>query len=276
MTDVLILLPCSDRKPYSSSKSHKRFFRAISHNSCHELMITSPLAVVPRDLENIWPTGKYDLPVTGDWSLDEVNVIHEVLSGMLARNKYRVILNHSGMDISIEGVDIIDTRLGDRATSDEALDRLSEACKENISRGRRRGEQVNMDNLCSVARYHHLNDDWLKDCRIRGRFPRWKIEKDDKQLAMWSPERAGFSISKSGIEYLHQNDSLARIHLIEGFKLKGDLHIGIMKSWDMDLQKGSDVLLMQSSEVVGIARCLAPSWEWNGTPGRLLKLHHKL
>ena len=276
MDDVLILLPCSDRKPYSSSKSHKRFFRAISHNGCHELMITSPLGVVPRDLENIWPAGMYDLPVTGDWTRDEVSVIHEVLTGILARNQYRVIINHSGMDISIDGVDLIDTRAGDRATSDAALERLRAACKENITRGRRRGEKVNMDNLSSVARYHHLNDDWLKGCRIKGRFPRWKIEKEGEQLAIWSPERAGFSISKSGGKYLHQHNSLARIQLVEDFKLKGDLHIGIMKSWDKDLQRGSDVLLMQSSQLVGVARCLAPSWEWDGTPGRLLKLHHKL
>jgi archaeosine synthase len=276
MDDVLILLPCSDRKPYSSSRSHKRFFRAISHNGCHELMITSPLAVVPRDLENIWPAGMYDIPVTGDWSRDEVSVIHEVLAGILARNKYRVIINHSGMDLSILGKEIIDTRIGDRATGEAALSRLSAACKENISRGRRRGEQVNMDNLRSVARYHHLNDNWLDDCRIKGRYPRWKVEKDGKQLAMWSPERAGFSISKTGVEHLHQHNSLARIDLTEDFKLKGDLHIGIMKAWDKSLQKGSDVLLMQSSQLVGSARCLAPSWEWDGTPGRLLKLHHKL
>ena len=29
------------------------------------------LGLVPRDLEEVWPAGHYDIPVTGDWTLDE-------------------------------------------------------------------------------------------------------------------------------------------------------------------------------------------------------------
>ena len=72
LDDVLILLPCSARKPYSSSRSHKAFRRAINHSSAHEVVVTSPLGLVPRDLEEVWPAGHYDIPVTGDWTLDEI------------------------------------------------------------------------------------------------------------------------------------------------------------------------------------------------------------
>ena len=64
-----MLLP---RKPYSSSRSHKAFRRAINHSSAHEVIVTSPLGLVPRDLEEVWPAGHYDIPVTGDWTLDEM------------------------------------------------------------------------------------------------------------------------------------------------------------------------------------------------------------
>ena len=43
------------RKPYSSSRSHKAFRRAINHSSAHEVIVTSPLGLVPRDLEEVWP-----------------------------------------------------------------------------------------------------------------------------------------------------------------------------------------------------------------------------
>ena len=126
LDDVLILLPCSARKPYSSSRSHKAFRRAINHNSAHEVMVTSPLGLVPRDLEEVWPAGHYDIPVTGDWTQDEINRVTGMLDSLVSKNKYRVIINHSGLEYS-SSIEVIDTRQGSSATNHEALDRLSEA-----------------------------------------------------------------------------------------------------------------------------------------------------
>ena len=33
-----------------------------------EIILTSPLGIVPRDLEYTYPAAHYDIPVTGDWS----------------------------------------------------------------------------------------------------------------------------------------------------------------------------------------------------------------
>ena len=52
---VLLLLPCSAKKPYHISKSHKAFSSAIhtaSHDTLvHEVIVTSPLGAVPRELD---------------------------------------------------------------------------------------------------------------------------------------------------------------------------------------------------------------------------------
>ena len=40
-------------------------------------MVTSPLGLVPRDLEEVWPAGHYDIPVTGDWTQDEINRVED-------------------------------------------------------------------------------------------------------------------------------------------------------------------------------------------------------
>ena len=281
--DVLILLPCSARKPYSMSKSHKKFRAAINHNAAHEVMVTSPLGLVPRDLEEVWPAGHYDIPVTGDWTKDEVDRISSMLDNLISRHNYKVIINHSGFayDNDSEDILVINTlNLANgekgRPTHDNTLSNLSKAITEHMSKKKRKGNQVLIDNYKSVARYHYLNDNWLEGCQISGRFPRWKIMKDNVQIGIWSPDRGGFSISKAGIILLNESDSLRRIEISSGQKWRGDVTQNIIESYDMNIKKGEDVLVMQSGKCVGSARALAPSWEWKNTPGKLAKLHQRL
>jgi archaeosine synthase len=66
---VLLLLPCSAKKPYHISKTHKAFSSAIHtapHDTLvHEVIVTSPLGIVPRELDFMYPANAYDIPVTG-------------------------------------------------------------------------------------------------------------------------------------------------------------------------------------------------------------------
>ena len=275
LDDVLILLPCSARKPYSSSRSHKAFRRAMKHNSGHEVIVTSPLGLVPRDLEEVWPAGHYDIPVTGDWTQDEINRVTNMIDALVSKNQYRVIINHSGLEYSCD-IPVVDTRQNSSATSPDALDRLESAVGEHLQLKKRSGEQINIDNFRSVARLHHLNDNWLEGVQVRGRFPRWKILKDGEQIAMWAPERGGFSISRACVEILDACNSLKRISLKENIKWKGDVNLVNLESYDDSIRAGEDVLVMQGSQCIGSARATAPAWEWSGTPGRLAKMHQRL
>ena len=45
-------------------------------------MVTSPLGLVPRDLEEVWPAGHYDIPVTGDWTRDEINRVTKMIDAL--------------------------------------------------------------------------------------------------------------------------------------------------------------------------------------------------
>ena len=279
LDNVLVLLPCSARKPYRLSKSHRKFIQALGTNACHEVMVTSPLGLVPRDLEDVWPAAFYDIPVTGDWSLDEVHRIQSMVKKLVGRHNYKAIINHSGMDLKIDGVDITDTRQGESSGSRTALQRLTEAvqlAKEAHQIHRRKGEKVNLDRFKSISRYLHQSDDWLDDCRVRGKPPRWKIERDGKQIALWSFERAGFSFSKDAVKYLDACSALPRVHLVDGIKWKGDLHYGIVKSFEPGILMGQDLSVMQNDAAVGLARSIAPGWEWSGTPGRLAKMHQRI
>jgi archaeosine synthase len=100
------------------------------------LILTSPLGVVPRELEVVYPAAFYDIPVTGYWDLEEREWVASCLRAYLKRNivNYELIVAHfSGAykDICSSvandlGIEIRYTCEEDEnATSRKALDRLS-------------------------------------------------------------------------------------------------------------------------------------------------------
>ncbi|MGB5100986.1 MAG: archaeosine synthase subunit alpha [Methanothrix sp.] len=136
-SDVLLLLPCSAKKPYSFSRSHRLFAEAVGGHRryLHELILTSPLALVPRELEDAYPAASYDVPVTGRWDREERAWLTGCLQAYLKKNRYAKIVAHlegeleqtvkeSGLDATFTG----------GGTKGPALDRLagavSEACRD--------------------------------------------------------------------------------------------------------------------------------------------------
>ncbi|MHA1976527.1 MAG: DUF5591 domain-containing protein [Candidatus Hodarchaeales archaeon] len=85
----IIFLPCSAKKPYSQSKSHRAFQSVIRRtlksrrHSIAEIILTSPLGIVPRELEYTYPAAHYDIPVTGDWSSLEKEQLAQDLENFL-------------------------------------------------------------------------------------------------------------------------------------------------------------------------------------------------
>jgi archaeosine synthase alpha-subunit len=92
-TDTVVLLPCSARKPYSLSRSHTLFASAV-RDRAHELIVTSPLGIVPRELELCYPAAHYDVPVTGYWDAEEVAVIAATLASYLERHGFARVIAH--------------------------------------------------------------------------------------------------------------------------------------------------------------------------------------
>ncbi len=89
---MVIILPCSAKKPYSKSKSHIKFTKVIRKSLgkvqsryAHQVIITSPMGVIPRELENIFPIAQYDIPVTGEWDTYEINSTGEHLAHWLGK-----------------------------------------------------------------------------------------------------------------------------------------------------------------------------------------------
>ena len=129
---LLVLLPCSAKKPYSESRSH-RFFNKILQKAYGKgrgnivvWSLTSPLGAVPRELENIFPAANYDIAVSGDWSQKESQLTGQFLKNLLTLVPENVgIVAHLSegyrdmFEIGIEGRDYA-SWIGNSPTSHEA------------------------------------------------------------------------------------------------------------------------------------------------------------
>ena len=142
---IILLLPCSAKKPYSDSKSHRRFNAVIEaslggmESRVAQVILTSPLGLVPRELERIYPAGQYDIPVTGDWDSEEIAIGSTALVTHLKKfSDSSVVIAHvSGGYLDIVRAaeskieqSLIYTTSENRATSRESLDALQETLME--------------------------------------------------------------------------------------------------------------------------------------------------
>jgi len=98
-TKLIILFPCSAKKPYSESKSHRKFQEILrkfpDFPDFQEIILTSPLGAIPRQLENIYPVNSYDISVTGDWDNEEIEIASNMLISLLKKFNERIpILCH--------------------------------------------------------------------------------------------------------------------------------------------------------------------------------------
>jgi len=143
-TKLIIILPCSAKKPYSESKSHKKFYKVIrkfpEFPDFQEIILTSPLGAIPRQLENIYPVNSYDIPVTGDWDQEEINITAQMLTKLLKKydNSIPVICHIKGegyysiLDNAVRNLDnkFYYTDIDDNLTSKDALNSLEDKIRD--------------------------------------------------------------------------------------------------------------------------------------------------
>ena len=259
---VLLVLPCSARKPYFKSSSHKRFFNAIrevdNYLSLHIISVTSPLGLVPRELEFCYPAAHYDIAVTGVWSPTEVEMIRRQLSRIEPEKHYSQAIVHAGSSSEImtsllkeRGLDTIDTKV-ERPSSFEGLEVLQNVARMSLngtkpvnSKQRAKGEAI------GLANFQYSNSDFLTASEVSGRMP-YKLRCGD--LAAISPVVGGFGLTLNGGKAYASNGG-ATIKA-ENFKLVGDLFAVGVKGYEGDWQIGDQVAIEQNNEItaVGIAK----------------------
>ena len=271
--ETLVLLPCSARKPYSASQSHRFFRSAIRNRTVHQVMVTSPLGLVPRELEEQWPAAHYDVPVTGDWDDDELATIRRLVKALVQRVGYKTIINHSGIEFDL---DTIDTRPeGVGASSKAACDVLREAV-ESVGGEHMREKHFLMHSFASLSRWQYGTDAWMEGLRVGGKPPRWMLMKDKQQMAQWHPDAGRFSFTKSILPILRETGTLREVEIGGDSPWKGDIFPTMVVKAPNDLKIGEEILVIRDGKLLGSARCTAAGWEWSGSAGRLAKSQHRL
>ncbi len=280
---VLLLLPCSARKPYSASRSHRRFRDAILASAnpsvVHEIVVTSPLGLIPRELERFHPARAYDIPVTGDWSRDEAAMVSEDVAAFVASNHYDAVVAHLGAEapvVSSAFPDAILTAKG-RPTSDESLASLREALDQATKSHNRIPKGVRFaEEMSNIARFQfgEAGLGLTRKATFRGRFPGVRVVRDGSQVAMHT-DRGMLSLTLSGGKILSEKG--AYWVEIEDFVLKGNVFaVGVVDA-AREIRPGDEVVVRHGGEVraVGSAR-LNPREMIDSERGEAVHVRHAI
>ena len=286
---VLLLLPCSAKKPYHISKSHKAFSSAIHtgpHETLvHEVIVTSPLGIVPRELDVFYPANSYDIPVTGEWKCQEREMIRNMVSDLLTQG-YDKVICHLGKDADLVNdlAEMRETVIGD-PTSPASLSNLDEAIREATKDMEPLDYLIerreNMRSLLSFQFGKDAADTLMKDSYSIGKFPYWKLlwENPDKktekvQLGMLTPERGMLSLTLEGAEILAPG-GYPTVEMTD-FELKGNLFaVGVVDS-DPGIRIGDEAIITLNGKVVAVGVAMMSGREMKeARRGIAVKIRHK-
>jgi archaeosine synthase len=278
---VLLLLPCSARKPYSRSPSHKKFSEAIDRYSglIHEVILTSPLGVVPRELEAVYPAAFYDIPVTGYWDAEERAWVSSCLRAYLERNgkKYERIVAHlSGAykelcsSVADElGLDVVYTcDNGEEVTSKEALARLRDRIAELCGDDRRlSGFEKKLSMIRAMAGYQFglgagnalvsRNDG--KKLKITGKSPKYTLSVTGDVLARIVPEYGLLALTVEGARQIEEFMSAYTVH-IGDFLPKGSILAPGVVGAGAEIRVNDEVIFT-GDKAFGVGRAKMSGWE---------------
>jgi archaeosine synthase len=282
---ILVLLPCSARKPYSHSKSHKRINSYLKNvrnfGVIHEVIVTSPIGIVPRELEMIYPASSYDISVTGMWNKDEQFLIRRLITEYLKKNLYDHIAIHLSSNMQDFLVDLFPAysiTCLDTPTSEKSLFELVKIVTEECSNysiidiDKYRWERVR--SLMTFQFGVDIADNLLKGSVIKGRGPQFKIFRDHQQLGMVSLPRGYVSLTLEGGNVLH-NAGRYWVAIDNTFKLKGSVFAPGVLDADERIRIGDEVCIIQNDAVqgIGVAQMSGMSMVTAGY-GEAVKLRH--
>jgi archaeosine synthase len=287
---TLALFPCSYTKPYSNSPTHRAFSKAIGAARksylIHTVSVTSPLGVVPRDLENTYPARNYDIPVTGRWTEEERTWVREGLRALMERGGYvRTIVHLPEEEFSWLGKVLSPSEkcvwtVGSMSpTSKAALLNLENEARrlptEPISL-----ERVRVDEARSSLSYQFSPKiaDALLDGEVSLRGPRWFLSLDQSGtgvLATWKEDRGLWRLTMLGASKILAEARDWCVEVDKGITLKGDLFAPGAQSGGSELRIGSDALLVEDGRLVGIGEAVVPgTWMGRLEHGLVVRVRH--
>ncbi len=281
---ILLILPCSARKPYSTSPSHTRFIDAIAgyRGQIHELILTSPLGVVPRELEAVYPAAFYDIPVTGYWDAEEREWVSSCLRAYLERKmkNYDVVVAHlTGAYREIcasvakdSGIEIAYTCEEDEGTtSKEALNRLKERIaglcddKQRLSGFKMKKSMIKAmaDFQFGLGAGKQLLGKEERErgerLKINGKFPSYKLGSKGDVLARLVPAYGLLTLTVKGARRIENLLSSYKVEIGDFVPRGSILAPGVVNASEQI--RVNDEVVFRGEKAFGVGRAKMSGWE---------------
>ena len=247
----LVLVPCSATKPYSDSQSHGQFHDAIRYRG-HIVSMTSPIGVVPQELECTYPAQHYDAAVTGRWSDEEIGFVAEVLERYLSRNEYPRVIAHVPAEGYREVVERATRSLGidpeftvaDHPTTDESLTNLSVALSGEGQYRKRERQHRTIRALADVQFGEGAGEALFPELVAESRYPKLRAhDAEGEQLAAMVPQYGTLSLTLAGARRWVGSELDEKRVAIDGFVPRGTVLAPGVIDADPEIRVGDEVVV---------------------------------
>ena len=256
-----LFLPCSARKPYSASKSHRAIFEALGalRKYVNEVIVTSPITLVPRELEETYPAGFYDIPVTGSWYMEEKENIVNSIKAFVASNNYSETIFFLPEDMLFikEKLNLNENFILWKKGEENQFDALKERIiqiREAQNSERRR--DFMKEKLLAIARYQFGNwiGEYASQLKINRMFNQFMLVEGNKPFFIFNERQGKLTIHKNAAGLFIQKGKF--LVEIDDFKPTANIYAMGIKDCSSDVRQGDEVVLHHegSARGTGIAK----------------------
>jgi archaeosine synthase len=213
--------------------------------------MTSPIGVVPQELELTYPAQHYDSVVTGRWSANEIEFVADVLERYLRRNDYPRVIAHVPEDYRpiCERVEAaLDTEfvytVDDHPTTTESLGNLAAELEGEPKYGKRDRQH---NTIRAIADYQFgagAGDALFTDFSIRGSHPGLQVHDDDgEQLAVVTRKYGTLAMTVAGARRWVDSDVPVKRVEIDDFVPHGSVLAPGIVDADDSIRVGDEVVI---------------------------------
>ncbi len=256
VSPTALILPCSAKKPYLLSRSHRQIRFALGNlvRGINEIIVSSPF-VAPRELELVYPIAFYDTPTTGIWGKWEIDFVAEKLSKLIekfeniiafVKNGYRKVVEEAE---KLAGVDV----------------KFAEDFKE-LKRYLEKVERESFDLYKEIFR-HMIRYQFGLEFEIesvKGKYPNLEFFRDER-VARIDMRYGNLDIYGELLEFLVKK----RIYSvqIQDFEVKGTIFSkGVIKA-DRRIRP-NDVVVFYNSFLMGVGQAVISGEEMGEVEGK--------
>jgi archaeosine synthase len=260
--------------------------------------MTSPIGVVPQELELTYPAQHYDSVVTGRWTATEVEFVAEVLRRYLQRNEYprvvahvpedyRPVVERATADLAVDPEYTVE----DHPTATASIANLMETLSTESKFSRREREHNTVRAVADYMLGDGAGDDLFGEFETTSRYPKLQVRddgvstteasggssersSDGEQLAALVPNYGVLSFTLAGARRWVDSDAPTKRVRIDDFVPHGSaLAPGVVDA-DDEIRVGDEVVV-EGPSAFGVGRAAMSGPEMTrSTRGIAVEVRH--